>query len=261
MLTIGDFARLTHLSRKTLRNYHEAGLLEPDRVDPSTGYRYYSLAQVPTAQVIRRFRDLGMPVADVRSVLLADLDERAGIVAAHLARLEEQLAATQSAVTSLRRLLAPAPLRVELRSVPAQVVAGIGDDVDLPGVLAWYAGAMAELRSAGLVETGPPGARFDRALFSDDRGHVLAHVAVDDPPSAGRVRPVELPAVELAVAVHLGPHDDIDVTYGELGVWVEEQAVGLAGPVQETYLVGPSDTPDPTRWRTEIGLPVFGTAG
>jgi DNA-binding transcriptional MerR regulator len=60
-LTIGDFSQITHLSVKTLRRYHEAGLLEPDAVDPHSGYRYYSTAQVPTAQVIRRFRDLGMP--------------------------------------------------------------------------------------------------------------------------------------------------------------------------------------------------------
>ena len=32
-LTIGDFSQITHLSVKTLRRYHEAGLLEPDAVD------------------------------------------------------------------------------------------------------------------------------------------------------------------------------------------------------------------------------------
>jgi DNA-binding transcriptional MerR regulator len=41
-LTIGDFSQITHLSVKTLRRYHEAGLLEPDEVDPYTGYRYHS---------------------------------------------------------------------------------------------------------------------------------------------------------------------------------------------------------------------------
>ena len=109
VLTIGDFAQITHLSRKTLRHYHEAGLLEPEQVDAATGYRYYSTAQVPTAQVIRRFRELGMPVAEVRSVLLADVEERSELIAAHLTRLETQLASTQAAVTSLRRLLSPTP--------------------------------------------------------------------------------------------------------------------------------------------------------
>ncbi len=64
-LTIGEFSRITHLSIKVLRRYHQAGLLEPAHVDPQTGYRYYSLPQVPTAQVIHRFRQLGMPVREV----------------------------------------------------------------------------------------------------------------------------------------------------------------------------------------------------
>ena len=41
-LSIGDFSRITHLSVKTLRRYHEAGLLQPAEVDPHTGYRYYA---------------------------------------------------------------------------------------------------------------------------------------------------------------------------------------------------------------------------
>ena len=68
---MGDFSRATHLSVKTLRHYHQVGLLEPATVNPDTGYRYYSAGQIPTAQVIRRLRDLEMPVADVKAVLAA----------------------------------------------------------------------------------------------------------------------------------------------------------------------------------------------
>jgi len=259
MLTIGDFAQITHLSRKTLRHYHEAGLLEPEQVDAVTGYRYYSTAQVPTAQVIRRFRELGMPVAEVRSVLLADVEGRSELIASHLARLETQLASTQAAVTSLRRLLSPtAPaLKVRLRSVPARVVAGIGGDIDKSDVLAWYSGAMAELSSLGLEETGPCGGLYDNELFTEEHGHVMAYLTVASAPVAGRVGPVEVPAAELAVTMHQGPHDDIDVAYGELGAWVADQALALAGPVHETYLVGPRDTSDSSAWQTEIGWPVF----
>ena len=204
MLTIGDFAQITHLSRKTLRHYHEAGLLEPEQVDAATGYRYYSTAQVPTAQVIRRFRELGMPVAEVRSVLLADVEERSELIAAHLTRLETQLASTQAAVTSLRRLLSPTPptLTVGLRSAPARVVAGIGGDVERSDVLAWYSGAMAELSSLGLEETGPCGGLYDNELFTEERGHMTVYLTVAAAPVAGRVSPVEIPAAELAVTVH-----------------------------------------------------------
>ena len=55
-LSIGDFSRATHLTVKTLRHYHQIGLLEPADVDPHTGYRRYTTDQIPTAQVIRRFR-------------------------------------------------------------------------------------------------------------------------------------------------------------------------------------------------------------
>jgi hypothetical protein len=40
-LSIGEYSRATYLGVKTLRHYHEVGLLEPAHVDPSSGYRYY----------------------------------------------------------------------------------------------------------------------------------------------------------------------------------------------------------------------------
>ena len=39
MFTIGEFSKITGLSVKTLRFYHEEGLLTPRAVDPSSGYR------------------------------------------------------------------------------------------------------------------------------------------------------------------------------------------------------------------------------
>ena len=108
LVTIGDFSRASHLTVKTLRHYHDAGLLEPSDVDPQTGYRYYSTDQLPVAQVIRRLRDLRMPVAEVKAVLAApDADGRNRLIAEHLDRLEAELAGTRAAVTELRDLLQP----------------------------------------------------------------------------------------------------------------------------------------------------------
>ena len=264
-LTIGDFSRITHLSVRTLRRYHEAGLLEPDEVDPHTGYRYYSTAQVPTAQIIRRFRELDMPVQEVGRVLATpDADTRSALITTHLQRLEDQLARTASAVTSLRRLLAPggASVEVELRTQPAVTAAAVGATVDHDEVIEWYAGAMAEIDLAlrDTAPAGPRGGLFDNALFTDDRGEAVVFVPVERPPTSGRVRPFVVPAAELAVTVHRGPHDDIDVTYGALGTHVSTHALAVAGPVRETYLVGPHDTPDADEWRTEIGWPVFRTS-
>jgi DNA-binding transcriptional MerR regulator len=263
-LSIGEFARLTHLSVRTLRRYHQADLLVPAHVDALTGYRYYTAEQIPTAQVIHRLRDLDVPLATVRSILdAADPRTRSELVAEHLHRLETELDRTRAAVRSLRRLLAPdpAPVRVEVRPVPRVRVAAVEGDVELDDVLGWYAGAMAELDATLREPVGTPGGVYDNALFEVGRGHVLVHRPSEDPPNRGRVHPVELPAVELAVATHVGDHDDIDVTYGEVGAWVVANALSVAGPVRETYLVGPRDTADRSQWRTEIGWPVFSVTG
>ena len=105
-LAIGDFSRATHLSVKMLRHYHEIGLLEPVDVDADTGYRRYATDQIATAQIIRRFRDLDMPLDDIHAVLDAtDVETRNRVIANHLARLESSLARTQEAVASLSDLL------------------------------------------------------------------------------------------------------------------------------------------------------------
>ena len=75
-----------------------------------------------SAQVIRRLRDLGMPLDSIRSVLTApDLEARNREIAAHLARMERQLEQTQASVAGLRALLEGPAVRpaVELRRIPA----------------------------------------------------------------------------------------------------------------------------------------------
>jgi DNA-binding transcriptional MerR regulator len=265
-LSIGDFAQITHLSVKTLRHYHEVGLLEPASVDAHTGYRSYTFDQVPTAQVVRRFRELGMPVREVTALLSAEPTERAELLAAHLVRLEEQLAATQRSVSSLRRLLTPnrPPLDVQFRSEPPTLVAAIHGDVERRDIAEWWRGALAELdvalANAHLAPTGQPGGLYESGLFTDERGGAVVYLATDAPPTTGRVAPMLLPAVELALVVHEGPHDDSDVTYGVLGTYVTENEIAVSGPVRERYLIGPQDTGDQAAWQTEIGWPVFRAA-
>ena len=146
-------------------------------------------------------------------------------------------------MASLRRLLRPepAPLDVELRAVPATTVAAVEDDVAHGDVLAWYAGAMAELDAVVRRADRPPRrAVRQRAVRDRPRAPAACTGRRPSSPQSGRVHPVTLPAVELAVTTHVGEHDDIDVTYGELGAWVVRNALAVAGPVRESYLVGPA---------------------
>ena len=260
LLTIGEFSRITHLSVKTLRRYHESGLLEPATVDDYSGYRYYDTDQVATAQVISRFRTMQMPEREVRAIMhTPDPDARARLITEHLTRLERQLDDTRSAVTALRRLLDPTPPAIEVRRILTEPcsVAAISEMVDASEVLDWYSEAMAEIDAAAYETTGPPGGLYDNELFTEGRGVMTVYVPTLDPLFINRIRPMTLQPTELAVTVHSGAHDDIDVTYGALGVYVETNGLAIAGPVREVYAVGPRDTEDSSLWRTEIGWPVF----
>jgi DNA-binding transcriptional MerR regulator len=266
-LSIGDFSRMTYLSIKALRHYHELGLLEPADVDPHTGYRSYDTTQVPIAQVIRRFRELGMPVEQVKAVLNApDLAERNALIVNHLKRMESQLEQVQSTVSSLRTLLEPLPtdIAVEYRSVPSIRASSITNVVKLDEIESWWLAAFAEiydaLRAAGVRATGPAGGLYPTELFTEEVGEATVFVPIADPlESSGRVRVIELPPVELAVALHRGPHRGADRTYGALGTHVAERALGVEGPIREHYLVTSDDTADESQLRTEICWPVFRT--
>jgi DNA-binding transcriptional MerR regulator/effector-binding domain-containing protein len=269
-LSIGDFSRATHLTIKTLRHYHRIGLLEPADIDPNTGYRRYAVEQLSVAQVIRRFRDLGMPLEEIRGVLSAsDLDTRSQHITAHLRHLERELDRTQSAVTSIRDLLATPPTdpsdQIELRTVPAVTAAVITDVVGVEESAAWLQGALGEIRgtlgAGDRSASGPAGGIYTDQLFTEHRGQVTIFVPCDEPVRPlGRVTQALIPATELAVIEHRGPPAEVDRAYGTLAAFVARHAIGIDGPIREYYLLDQQDTPDHGLWRTEIGWPVFRTS-
>jgi DNA-binding transcriptional MerR regulator len=71
-MTIGQFAEIALLSPKALRIYAERGLLEPVRIDPASGYRYYSRAQAPTGRLISLLRAAGVSLEETARVVRAD---------------------------------------------------------------------------------------------------------------------------------------------------------------------------------------------
>ena len=266
-LAIGTFSRATHMSVKTLRHYHRIGLLEPAAVDPATGYRRYTTDQIPTAQIITRFRALDMPLDEVQAVLAApDVRTRNEVIAAHLHRLEAGLARTQRAVASLRDLLQhpSSTAAVVHRNVAAAPAAAIREIVGLKEALFWYQGALGELYATlaaqHVLAAGPGGGIFSNRLFSHERGPATIFIPIAGTVRPmGRVVPLVVPATELATIVHAGPHTGIDRAYGALATYVTEHALAVARPIREYYLIDGHATPDEAAWRTEIGWPIFNT--
>lgn len=266
-VTIGDFSRSSHLSVKTLRHYHDVGLLEPSEVDPDNGYRYYSEEQIPVAQVIRRLRGLQMPVADIKAVLIApDSDGRNRLIVEHLDRLELELAQTQGAVQELRDLLqrSETPEPIKHRTVAATPAMGITQTVDRDDILAWWQGALGELQASlaaqGLRATGVSGGLYASEIFQHGRGEATVFIPADGPVRPiGRVMALVIPAAELAVIRHHGSPSAIDLTYGELGAYVMRHEISVDGPLRENYLRGYLDSPESSDWETEIAWPIFRT--
>jgi DNA-binding transcriptional MerR regulator len=268
ILTIGEFSRATLLTIKTLRYYHDTGLLEAAEVDPHTGYRRYLTSQIPRAQMVKRFRELQMPLNEIRQLLASPDDStRNTIIAAHLMRLEDDLERTRSAVSELRSLLErPAvPVTISHRHIASMLGAAICERVEAKHAVAWLSGALAELHSTLATQSrqavAPAGGLFSDELFAKGRGAATIYIPCDGPiESSGRVRPYRAPEVEVATIVHAGSHRNIDLAYGALATHVARCERAADGPLREHYLVGPLDTSDESAWRTEIGWPIVKVA-
>jgi DNA-binding transcriptional MerR regulator len=259
LLSIGEFSRITHLTIRMLRRFHDSGLLVPAVTDPASGYRHYGLEQVPVAQAIRRFRELGVPVAELRDLLAtADPRRRGELMVAQLERLRGEVDRSRKAVAALESLLGPErSAEVELVWVAPQPAVVVRGEVRRADVLTWYAAAVVALGDA--IATRPPDARpagplagrYDHELFTEGLGTALLYRPVDGSPVSET-----LPGRRLAMVTHHGPHDDIDLSYATLGSWVAREGIGIDGPVEEIYDVGPADDADPASWRTRLGWPI-----
>lgn len=264
---IRDFSVMTVLSRTTLRQYHDLGLLVPPHIDAHSGYWLYDTSQVDLACTIGRLSELGMSVADVKALLSSDdVAARNRIISAHLQRMDTDLQRTRGATNALRELLTNVPhhasiaLRHERSTRVWAVTASMGiDELD-----SWLIVAMHQLqdavRSSAVRAVGPPGCLFERELFAESCGEASVMIPVmgtHEPPA--RVDERMLPATDVAVLTRHGCDSRIGRNYGQLGTYVSEHLIGDEGPIREYYL-GAAPTDFTTFQRTEICWPIFSTA-
>jgi DNA-binding transcriptional MerR regulator len=268
--TVGRFARLTRLSARTLRKYDAAGLLTPATVDPDTGYRYYSLSQVPRAETIRLLRSLDVPLREIAAILDSDEPQAAKRLLEHqLARVKDRIARDRHTVLRLESAVARGgalgAYECVLRDVPPQAVIALKIEASRaaidPAIVAardalldWAADRRATVVGREIVE-------FDFDPFDEDdlAGDVCLPVAapVDDD---GDVRGRTLPACTGAFTVHRGSDEDLHAAYCSLLGWIIERDLRIVGHERELYLVDERDTDDPREFVTEIMWPVE-TAG
>ncbi|MEU8435617.1 MerR family transcriptional regulator [Streptomyces sp. NPDC029216] len=109
LMPIGVFAQRTGLTSSALRFYADSGLLPPAEVDPVSGYRYYSADQVVRATVLRRLREIAMPLAGVGAVLDSGADAASRLLDEHVARVVGNAVAAQQKAAVIKSALGHAP--------------------------------------------------------------------------------------------------------------------------------------------------------
>jgi DNA-binding transcriptional MerR regulator len=138
MFKIGEFSRLGRVTVDTLRHYDTLGLLKPAKVDPFTGYRYYTAKQLLALNRIAALKELGFSLDEIARILQDSLtnDQLRGMLKMQLVTAERELQTTHSRLDRIKARLTYLNLEdempayeVTLRPVEAQTVASLREVV------------------------------------------------------------------------------------------------------------------------------------
>jgi DNA-binding transcriptional MerR regulator len=234
MFTIGEFSRITGITVKALRFYHEEGLLTPASVDPRSGYRYYDQRNIERARAIALLRRLEFPVDEIKQVLSQDDRDGALIEAMerHKRNLEVRIGNYRQGVRSIDAFLE----QERQASVMSEQRIGTVEERDVAAML------IAGVRMRGRYsECGKGFAQIGRKLGRQIAGKAMLLHYDDEyreedadfeacmpvrplkkaPPAGIAVR--ELPAGRCVTLLHRGPYDEMGtVLRGRLQVREEE---------------------------------------
>lgn len=262
MLKIGEFSKLSMLTVKTLRFYEREGLLLPASVDGLTGYRMYETAQLQDAATIKAYRQLGLPVAQIKAILAGSdprpvLEEHARM----LLEQEQQIATNLSVIHTL--LKGPKmSYQPTVKTIPACIV------YSSEAVLPSYADAMQWIPAQGAAcrELNPelkcvePAYEYVEYLDGEYREHdvrVRHSQAVTAFGVEGNgITFSEVPQTKVLSIYHRGAYDKLGEAYAFLTQYAEDNGYKLAGLARESYIDGIWNKTSVDEWLTEIQFPI-----
>jgi DNA-binding transcriptional MerR regulator len=251
MIKIGDFARLSQVSVVTLRYYDEMDLLKPVKVDPFTGYRFYSAAQLPRLNRILALKDLGFSLEQIK-LMLAD-----GLTSGQLRKMltlqrtevEKRLAEEEERLRRIEARLRQIELEdkmpkydVLIKHTPTMWVASrrvtVPTNDQVPKYLdAAYMEVYSYVHEQGAKDTGPCFTLWHSPSDVYENEDVEAVVPVDRPlKGTDRVRVYELPPTQVAAVVHQGNFEDFTQGHAAILEWIDANGYRIVGPYREIYI-------------------------
>ncbi|HWS34907.1 MAG TPA: MerR family transcriptional regulator [Actinoplanes sp.] len=268
MFAIGDFARHGRVSVRMLRHYDATGLLRPAHVDPATGYRNYTAAQLARLNRIIALKDLGFTLMQVRDIVDGNLstEELRGMLRLRRAELEAAMTAAAARLTQVEARLRAIESEghmpsndVVLKAVPAvrvaeltAVAASYEPEHIGPVINPLYHQLFERLDAAGVRPSGP-----GVAFYEDEaEGRITVHAAVEvaEGPSTDdfSVR-VLAPIPQAATILHHGSMDSVVPTAQTLARWIDANGYRADGYAREISLECPESREE---WITELQVPV-----
>ncbi len=258
---IGEFSRISRLSIKTLRYYHELGILNPVRVSSDSGYRYYDEKCLDRARVIRELRAFDFSIKEVKELLAtchddADLREH---LAAKLDQIRKQIGTYRNLEDRLRSLLtieedstmATTQETITVKEIPAMLIASIR-----------FKGTYEELGTAfgticrfcGRHAAGKPFSLYYDAEFKEEDADIEACVPVKREIHRNEVTSRTLPGGTAVTLLHHGPYERLGESYKVLLDHVKREKQAVIRPSREVYLKGPGMIfrGNPKKYVTEI---------
>ncbi|AUA15930.1 MerR family transcriptional regulator [Streptomyces sp. SID8382] len=271
MFTIGDFVRHGRVSVRMLRHYDAIGLLRPAHVDPATGYRHYSAAQLSRLNRVIALKELGFTLQQVRDIVdeKVGTEELRGMLRLRRAELEATVEAVAARLVQVEARLRSIESEghmptddVVIKRVPAVRVAELTataasfDPQDIsPVITPLYEELFRRLDAAGITPTGPGVAYYEDAPEGGGAISVHASVQVSAPPRDGDdLRILDLPPIDhAATIVHRGPMDAVVPTAQALAHWIDGNGYRSTGYPREITLECPENRAE---WVTELQTPV-----
>jgi DNA-binding transcriptional MerR regulator len=274
MFRIGEFAQIAQVSGRQLRFYDQLGLLRPAHADPQTGYRYYSIRQLPRLNRILALKELGLSLQQIAPLLANEISpaELRAMLTMKRAQLEQSLSEEQARLRHIESRIAQIDRegRIEdydvvLKSVPSAPFLSLRSSFDSMADVVPMVRAIAE---EGARQIGS--AVRDKLIvvarndLEDEKLDLEIGFSLTRPSNAkvriagSRVLQAgELPAVPaMATIVRPGTNAQSHTSFGAIGTWIEANRYEIAGPCREVFLEAVTDPPGFEGALVEIQFPV-----
>ena len=267
MFGIGQFSAASGIPVRTLRFYHERGLLVPAAVDRETGYRYYDERNLDVARVIVALRGLEFSLDDVTEILagasddadiLAHLERQKQTLTGRLGHYRDVVRQIDQVIGAERAARETEQMRaknydVEEKTLEPLLVAGIR----VQGRYCECGPVFGQLfRRLGRYAAGKPMCLYYDGEYREEDANFEPCIPLRKRVEADGITLHDLPGGRCVSLIHQGPYDELRRSYARILQYVADRGYEGLLPSREVYLKGPGMIfkGNPKRYLTEIQL-------